>query len=401
MARAKSAELHFAALLVAVAPGCRTPTETTIDIVADVSHRPDMTVSVQLDDPDRVESSPPRVVTTRPWTAGASIGSVVAVPSGGREDFAVRVVLATGRDPSQCTATDAKGCIVVRRRLRFTRGESTRATVVLRGACMGVFCDASSSCSVDGTCGSLDSDEGTSDGGAVVEDAAASDPYSAAVIADRPRHYYRLDEPEAATTAKDAMGRADGTYEGGVKLGVTGALSTSTNPGAFFDGARAGVVIPRAEDLPGAFTVEAWIRSDGAASTPVTIIERVDVLGASSFGYRVTRPPDGIAAFEVFRGAASARAAVAVFRFAGYIHVAAVTRGETIEVYVNGETKTSAALPDAPVSAVLAPLSIGASLTGASAFRGAIDEVAIYDYPLELAQLKRHIEAAGPPEGGP
>jgi hypothetical protein len=397
--RTKGAELPLAALLVALAPGCRTPTEITIDIVADVAHRPDMAVSVQLDSAERIEESPPRLVTTRPWTAGTSIGTVVAIPSGARDDVAVRVVLATGRDPSACSAHDASGCILVRRRLRFTRGESTRARIVLRPACMGVFCDAASSCSVDGTCGSLDSDEG-GDGGAPDEDAAGTDPYSAAVIADRPRHYYRLDEPEGATAATDAMGRADGTYEGGVKLGVTGALATSENPGAFFDGAGAAVIIPRAEDLPGAFTVEAWVRSDAIPSAPATIVERLDLLGVESYGYRLTRPPDAIAAFEVFRGTATARAAVQSLRFAGYLHVAAVTRGGSIEVYVDG-AKTSAPLPDAPVSTVVGPLSIGGSRSGALSFRGAIDEVAIYDYPLEPAQIARHIEAAGPREWGP
>ena len=46
-------------------------------------------------------------------------------------------------------------------------------------------------------------------------------------------------------------------------------------------------------------------RSRIARQPPQDLEERVDILGSDSFGYRVTRPPDASAAFEVFRGATS------------------------------------------------------------------------------------------------
>jgi hypothetical protein len=374
---------------------CRTPTEVTIEIASDVGFRADMSVAIAIDAPEKVETAPPRVVVREPWPAGGTLGTVVALPSGDRDDFVVRVALATGRDPSACTAADATGCVVVRRRVRFVRGESTRARVVLRPACVGAFCDATSSCAADGACGSLDTDEASGDAAAPAPVSVdASDPYGKAVLEDRPRHYYRLDEPPGATVARDATGRANGAYAPSVKLGVTGALESSTDTGAFFDG-TGGVTVERAEDLPGASSIEAWIRSDAFnEDVPAAIVERVDVVGDASFGFRLSKPKDKAAAFAVFRGTRSFETSAALFRFAGYHHVVAVTRGTDIEIYVDGRSAATAPLSDVPPSPVLGPLLLGATRSGAVPFRGAIDEVAIYDYPLEASQIARHYAAS-------
>lgn len=380
-------------LAMAVAPSCKTPTEVTVELASEVGYRGDMAVAVQIDREGSVEGAPPRVVTKAAWPASGGVGTVVVVPSGDDEDVIMRVVLAAGREPSSCSATDAAGCVVVRRRVRFARGESTSARIVLRPACLGVFCDAKTSCAVDGRCGSLDGDVATSDGGAPDAPIAdAGDPYANVVMADRPRHYYRLDEPEGTVVAKDTMGRADGTYEG-VKLGVTGGIRASTNTGAFFGG-TAKITIPKVEDLPGAFTIEAWARADTGDEPKPTIVERVDTVGSDLFGYRLSKPPGTQAAFEVFRGAAAFAANARANRFAGYSHLVAVSKGGSMEIWLDGTRADLAPTNDAPASAVLGPLVIGASRIGGNAFKGAIDEIAIYDYPLDEEQIDRHYRVA-------
>ncbi len=383
---------------IAAAGACRTPTQTTIEIVSELSYRPDMAVAVQLGRPSDVETAPARVVTRGPWAADGTVGTVVAVPDGDDSALlAIRVVLAIGRDPATCSRDDAKGCVVVRRTSRFASHESSRVRVVLRPACLGTFCDAETSCARDGACGALDSDQETGDGGITADAApdAGSDPYALAVLADRPRHYYRFDEPPGATVAKDAAGRADGIYQGAVSLGVTGALGTSTATAAYFDGREASVVMPKVEDLPGAASFEAWVRNDGPADGEPTIFERLDRVGSDAFGYRFSKPPQTLAAFAVFRGAITTTASVQAIRFGGYSHVVAVTRSGAIDVYVDGVPSAQALFADGPPAAVLAPFVVGASRTGGGPWRGGIDELAIYDYPLTLEQVQRHRQAAG------
>ena len=104
--------------------------------------------------------------------------------------------------------------------------------------------------------------------------------------------------------------------------------------------------------------------------------------------------------FSPTSGTTSASAVLAANRFAGYVHVAAITKGGEIEVYVDG-ARSASPLVLAPGSVVVAPVVIGSSRSGAGSFRGAIDEVAIYDYPLDADQIKRHIAAADPRDAGP
>lgn len=386
--------LGIVALASTLAPAaCQTPTEVTVAIAAELAYRPDMAVAIQIDRPDAAEGAPVRVVTREAWLAGGTIGTVVVAPSHDEDDVVMRVVLATAREPSSCGATNAQGCIVVRRRIRFTRGASTEARIVLRPGCLGVFCDVHSSCAIDGSCGSLDIDAPSGDGGtgpALPVD--GGDPYVDAVLADRPRHYYRLDEAPGTTVARDAMGRADGTFTG-VRLGVTGALRSSTDTGAFFDG-TSNVTIPGVEDLPGAFSVEAWARADTSEEPRPTILERADPVGGALYGYRMSKPPGTTAAFELFRGEQTFTADVRANKFADYGHLVAVFRAGELEIWRDGVRATTIPVGDAPPSAVLGPLVLGGSRAGASAFRGAIDEVAIYDYPLDEAQIRRHYAVA-------
>lgn len=383
---------HLFVLALLPIASCQTPTEMSIELRSDVGYREDMSIAVAVDVPEHVEGASPRVVVHDAWVAGGSLGNIVAVPSSDRDDLAVRVVLATGREPSTCTAEDATGCVVVRRRLKFSRGESTSAQIVIRPACLGVYCDEMSSCAVDGKCGALTTDEATGasvpDG--VVEDA---DPYAAVVLADRPRHYYRLDEPKGATVARDRMGRADGVIDTAhVQLGATGALERSKSTGAFFDGSGA-IVVANAESSNGASTIEAWIRSDSTGDTERTVVERVDLVGSSPYGFRLAKPGGKGASFSVFRGERSFEVTAPAMRnFAGYSHVVAVTRGTSIEIYLDADKADPATL-DVTATVLIGPLVIGGSRVGSASFIGAIDEVALYDYPLTAEQIARHYAA--------
>jgi len=389
-----------AACAASAASSCRTPTQATIEIVSELAHRPDMAVAVQLGTPGAIETAPTQVVARGTWARDGTVGTVVALPSGDDDgELAVRVVLAVGRDPATCTAVNATGCVVVRRNARFTPNESSRLRVVLRPGCLGNFCDATTSCARDGQCGSLESDQEVGDGGApdAAPDAGAgADPYAVEILADRPRHFFRFDEPTGSRVARDATGRADGTYEGGITLDVTGALGTSTNPGAYFDGRDASVVVPRLVDLPGASSFELWVRpDDGPSDEEPTAFERLDRVGAESFGYRFSRPPRTLGAFAIFRGAVTGTAVAPAIKFAGYSYVVAVTTNGEINLYVDGIATARTTFTDGPPPPVLAPFVVGASRTGGRPWRGAIDELAVYDYPLSVEQMKRHRKAAG------
>jgi len=388
---------HVVALLLvgslAAASACRAPTQVTVDVIGEVPFREGMRVAVQIAPPGEAETAAPRVATGASWTYGGSIGTVVLGPAGEASSADVRVVLAIDRDPATCTAADARGCLVYRRRVTFVPGEPVNVRAVLRAPCLGVFCDAGTSCRADKSCGAIDSDEpGPTPPGGTGE---GTDDYSRAVLEDRPRHYYRFDEMSGAV-AKDEMGRANGTYEGPVKLGVTGALDASRATGAYFDGRTSKVSVPGLEDMPGALSIEAWIRSDSPEGDTPTIVERLDAAQEGAlFGYRLSVPPTLEAKLELFRGQDRVTAPAPRQRNfgAGYTHIAAVAHAGKVRIYIDGRADKETTYRDAPPPPVISPLVIGSGTAGP--FRGAIDELAIYDYPLAVEAIKKHIVASG------
>ena len=93
-------------------------------------------------------------------------------------------------------------------------------------------------------CGRFDFDAvpGNSSDDAPAVDAIATDSYSAAVLADHPSGYWRLDDG-VGTIAHDEVGTHDGTYVGACELGVAGALSSRSIGGAAPDGSTCNVEI--------------------------------------------------------------------------------------------------------------------------------------------------------------
>ena len=388
------APLAISLFLVAALSSCRAPTQVTVDVIGEVPYREGMSVSVQIARPGEAESAPVRVGTSTAWSYGGSIGTVVVGPSAEMPSADVRIVLAIDRDPATCTASDARACVVVRKRVSFVAGERAATRVVLRSSCLGVFCDAATSCRADKTCGPIDSDDPGPDASAPVGE--GSDDYARAVLADRPRHYYRFDEAPGSPVAKDETGRANGTYEGPVRLGVTGALDASRATGAYFDGRGSKVSVADLEDMPGALSLEAWVRSDSPEGDSPTVAERLDRgKEGTLFGYRLSMPPTFEAKLELFRGAETIVApALRQRNFgAGYTHIAAVAHAGKVRIHVNGRVANETAYRDSPPPAVLAPFVIGSGSAGH--FRGAIDELAVYDYPLDAIAIARHIKASG------
>ena len=78
------------------------------------------------------------------------------------------------------------------------------------------------------------------------------------VLVDHPLGYWRLGEPEGATTAADLVGTHSGTYSD-LTLDAPGAVPGDS--AASFAGAGQ-VSFPAASafDLPGAFSIEAWVK---------------------------------------------------------------------------------------------------------------------------------------------
>jgi hypothetical protein len=226
--------------------------------------------------------------------------------------------------------------------------------------------------------------------GQVVEDA----PYVAAVRADSPIGYFRLDET-AGVGAIDFSGGASGTYLGNVALGQPGAFpDAGTSVG--FDGSDSAVSLANRFDFTGmtAFSLEAWIQP----SFQGTFHE---------IGSRWQQPPDRAgftwwqdgAGFGFERDASAMQAQLVAYDGAfvenQWAYVVATYDGTTMAIYVNGKqeaTTTSAiATPEVSLTTLIGAANGDA---GNATFLGNIDEYAIYDHALTPERVSAHYAAA-------
>ena len=203
--------------------------------------------------------------------------------------------------------------------------------------------------------------------------------YRQAVLADSPSSYWRLEET-SGTVARDERGVRDGTYSGGVRLGVPSPLVGDQGRGIELDGQTGTVELGNVESPR---TIELWLRTGSTAGGPlfsnrneISQFSFVGVLTAgNAFAYDSAELP-GI------RWVSDER----------WHHLVYVHDGLTGRLYVDG--KLDAELPFAPPPGG-GPAYLGYDAALRSHLSGALDDVAVYEYPLSAEQVARHYAASG------
>jgi hypothetical protein len=221
--------------------------------------------------------------------------------------------------------------------------------------------------------------------------------YAAAVNADGPVAYWRLDET-SGTTVVDAIASRSATL---------GSGTTTNGAGATSDGAKAlslnGTtqatgpnVFPFTGNAP--FSVEAWVIQTVPPATDIYpgIVSKEDTTSTRVGWTLLSYDVSGKMVFEFARRSstdANAIDSATPVAYNTWHHVAGTYDGTALRIYVNGAL--SATEPDAPASipANTARLLIGATGYSGNSTTGRIDEVAIYNKALTAARIKAHYDA--------
>jgi Concanavalin A-like lectin/glucanases superfamily/Immunoglobulin domain len=224
--------------------------------------------------------------------------------------------------------------------------------------------------------------------------------FKEAVLADKPIHYYPLDETNGTVAADlGSKNGGGGTYTGGVTLGQALALPQMGKAAAFFDG-KDGSFVDLGLFHPGdAVTLESWVNmAPDASATYKAIVARWDG------SYEMDANPTDVGNL-VIRNDSNAfglAATTKAFQRGQWAHVAGVFSDGVLTIFLNGEQGTSQT-----IGGVLQDLGsntpdrvlIGATRSGIYGWRGMIAQVAIYDKGLSAAQIRAHYRAALPSEG--
>lgn len=218
--------------------------------------------------------------------------------------------------------------------------------------------------------------------------------YEAAIVADAPEAWWRLDEPAGSTVMADAMGRHDGTYVGsGVTLGVTGAVvNGATNTAMSLDGSESFGDVPYSSALNSSeFTIEAWafLTDD---TTQRALVSTYDTSAHKGIFFKAN--PDGtwesdvglndnfIYYFAPMGSISSGRWAYLVSTFSSSAGNINYLNGREISGPFNDFIRNSKF--DFLIGGV------GTNWQGIARWKGAIDEVAVYKRALTAAQIQNH-----------
>lgn len=244
-------------------------------------------------------------------------------------------------------------------------------------------------------------DGGSSGGPDAAQDSGPSDgpappfsAYAAAVLADTPVAYWRLDET-SGTTAHDSSGHGnDATYIGGVHPGTAGAITNDPDTAATFDGATGYVDGGSRFAFAGAqpFSLEAWVRASSTTSY-LGIASREDTSGGPpSEGYILfVSPSDGVFGFQRLDGSSlTSITSTSVASASAYVHIVATYDGVQMSVYVNGASEATETASFS-IAGASNDMVVGAEAGGGEDFfDGAMDEVAVYDHALTAARVTAH-----------
>jgi hypothetical protein len=235
----------------------------------------------------------------------------------------------------------------------------------------------------------------------------ATGSYAAAIVADSPESWWRLDEPVGSTSMLDAMARHDGQYVNNsgnpVTLGVPGIVSGDSDTAALFDGSESYGSVPYSADLNNTdFTIEVWAKTtvlDDTGLCPAST--RFSTKGCWFYTYPAGSWSGGVSSggnnFYVPSTTPDTTILSNQWTYLVMTFGKDTTGASTpLRYYVNGAWDGQGYVDFNRNAA--GPLLVGArgGDAGTAAdmfFKGAVDEVAVYKHALTAAQIKSHYDA--------
>ncbi len=223
--------------------------------------------------------------------------------------------------------------------------------------------------------------------------------FEAALVADGPEAWWRLDEPSGATVMVDAMGRHDGMYNSAVTLGMPGAVAGDSGTAASFNGTGYATV-PYSPALNGAaLTLECWAKTTALRQTMSPVSSHY--LGRGC--YFVTAAP-GSGQWAAAAAAAGSEyflpstAPAATMEPDVWTHlVLTFDPTNLLRFYVDGQWDGASYFDfdhNAAGPFVLGGRGISSTVAADLLWNGEVDEVAFYNRALSSDQVRAHYAAA-------
>ncbi len=213
-----------------------------------------------------------------------------------------------------------------------------------------------------------------------------SELYSAIILNDRPKAYWRLEE--GSGNFVDSTGNL---HTGVATGGITYLVSGGVNNGISLDGSSGYFTVTDHADLDlgDVFTLECWLR-------PLSLSFPASIIDKGTGAYQLTLLTDNTFRLQARDGTLGCISTVAIPNDGHYHHIVATKNGPSeVRLYLDGEDVSGPLIAATALVNTSTDLRVGA--TAGSPFnyyKGGIDEIALYSTPLNVSQVKAHFEAA-------
>lgn len=226
--------------------------------------------------------------------------------------------------------------------------------------------------------------------------------YSAAVLADSPIVYYRLNESSGATTASDSSGHGyNGTYGSSVSVGASSLVAGDQAP-TFPGGTSSSSTVVQSSTNSalaptGSFSVEFWVNVPSSVTSDTYLWTQSYQSGSAAYPAYITLESGSPAFFAVqinTTGGLVATYPTAVLGAKN--HVVVTWNGSTLTAYVNGSS-AGTATGSGSLTNYASPytgFTVGGPVPGHAGFSGAIGEFALYGSALSATRVAAHYNAA-------
>jgi PKD repeat protein len=226
---------------------------------------------------------------------------------------------------------------------------------------------------------------------------APQDAYGAAVWANDPSLFLRLDETSGTDAVDRATNAVAATYAGGVVLDQPPSPANPAGRSISLDGNAARVVANSLTANPQTFSLEAWFRTTSTEGGRILGFGCSQDEASGCYDRHIYMRDDGRLRYGVWIGQTVTIDSPASYNDGQWHHVVVSNQPGTQNMYVDGVLVGSASSPDA--QAYTGAWRVGSDniWDGASTkdLRGQVDEVAVYPTSLSQSDVAAHWIAAG------
>ena len=226
---------------------------------------------------------------------------------------------------------------------------------------------------------------------------APSDSYGAAVWADAPSWFLRLDETSGTAALDRATNTSGGTFEGSYTLGRPGSPANAGGTSVRLDGSAARVVASNLTANPQTFSIETWIRTTTSQGGRIVGFGSGNGESSNNYDRHLYMLDDGRLRYGVWTGQVNVIDTTASYNDGNWHHVVVSHQPGDQRMYVDGQLVGTMAAPFAEGYDGYWRIGNDNTWGGASSneFRGDVDETAIYPSALGQSAVQAHYAAAG------